>query len=387
VKTDTSERGLERLICTALTGTPCEPGPPGGRTEETAAAYGGLGWICGDPSDYDREHAVDLAQLSTFLRDTQPEGAEALDLGQDSPTRRKFLARLQGEIARRGVIDVLRHGLKHGPHHIDLFYGTPSPENPTAQERYRQNRFSVSRQLRHSRDESRLALDLCLFINGLPVFTLELKNSLTKQTVADAVEQYMRDRDPRELLFQFPRCAAHLAVDDQEVRFCTHLKGKASWFLPFNQGWNDGAGKRYLVQHSAGSGKSNSIAWLAHQLIGLAKDGAPVFDSIIVVTDRRIPRLCLATRSSTSSGRGRSSAATSRVTTTPSASRPRSWWITSTSRCWRWARWAGGLGPWWLPPASSAPSSTTTPSATTWPSARARTRPSWRSPASTSTAA
>lgn len=188
----------------------------------------------------------------------------------------------------------------------------------------------------------------------------ELKNSLTKQTVDDAVEQYKRDRDPRERLFEFGRCIAHIAVDDSEVRFCTRLQGKASWFLPFNKGWNDGAGnppnpdgiktdylwkqiltprslteilekyaqivqiknrktgkvrrdqifprfhqldvvrklladaaergagQRYLIQHSAGSGKSNSIAWLAHQLVGLLRDGLPVFDSIVIVTDRII---------------------------------------------------------------------------------------------------
>ena len=255
---------------------------------------------------------------------------------------------------------MLRNGVKDGPHHVELFYGTPSPGNPAAAERYAQNRFSVTRQLRYSRDETQRALDIGLFINGLPIATFELKNSLTKQTVEDAVEQYKCDRDPREKLFEFGRCVAHFAVDEHEVRFCTHLKGKASWFLPFNQGWNDGAGnppnpdglkteyfwtriitrdgltnilenyaqvvetkdektgkkrkeqiwpryhqldvvrrlladthqygagKRYLIQHSAGSGKSNSIAWLAHQLIGLRKDGAGVFDSIIVVTDRRI---------------------------------------------------------------------------------------------------
>ena len=358
--TDTSERGLERLICTALTGAACDPGTvQADAVHERPAAYG-AGWICGAPEDYDREYCVDLAQLSAFLRETQPEVADALDLGKDGPTRRKFLARLQGEITKRGTIDVLRHGLKHGPHHLDLFYGTPSPGNAKAAERYAQNRFSVTRQLRYSRDETQLALDLGLFINGLPVATFELKNSLTKQTVADAVEQYQRDRDPREKLFEFGRCVVHFAVDDHEVRFCTHLKGKGSWFLPFNQGWNDGAGnppnpnglktdylwkrvltrdgltdilenyaqvvetkdektgrkkavqiwprfhqldvvrrlladarasgagKRYLIQHSAGSGKSNSIAWLAHQLIGLKKDEATVFDSIIVVTDRRI---------------------------------------------------------------------------------------------------
>ena len=360
MKTDTSERGLERLICIALTGSPCDPWQAADLVAEQSEPYGGAGWIPGDPNDYDREYAVDLAKLAAFLRDTQPETAEALGLGNDGTTRRNFLARLQGEVTRRGTIDVLRHGAKHGQHNLDLFYGAPSPGNPAAAERYARNRFSVTRQLRYSRDETQLALDLCLFINGLPIATFELKNSLTKQTVADAEEQYKRDRDPREKLFEFGRCVVHFAVDDHEVRFCTHLKGKASWFLPFNQGWNDGAGnppnpdglktdylwkqiltrdgltdilenyaqivetkdektgrkkavqiwprfhqldvvrkllaaarrdgvgKRYLIQHSNGSGKSNSIAWLAHQLIGLAKEGAPVFDSIIVVTDRLI---------------------------------------------------------------------------------------------------
>jgi len=194
VTTDTSERGLERLICTALTGSPCEVGS-GEALAERPAVYG-AGWICGLPEDYDREYCVDLAQLAAFLGATQPDVCEALDLGEDGPTRRKFLARLQGEITKRGTIDVLRHGLKHGPHHLDLFYGTPSPGNLKAAERYDANRFSVTRQLRYSRDETQRALDLGLFINGLPVATFELKNSLTKQTVADAVEQYLRDRDP-----------------------------------------------------------------------------------------------------------------------------------------------------------------------------------------------
>ena len=96
--------------------------------------------------------------------------------------------------------------------------------------------FSVTRQLRYSKDETQLALDLCLFINGLPIATFELKNRLTKQTVDDAVQQYMRDRDSRELIFQFGRCVVHFAVDDQEARFCTELKDKNSWFLPFNKG-------------------------------------------------------------------------------------------------------------------------------------------------------
>ena len=357
--TDTSERGLERLICTALAGHPCEP-PAANMGGEPPASYGGVGWSGGNHHDYDREFCVDLAQLAAFLRETQPEAADALALDEDGPTRRKFLARLQGEITRRGTVDVLRAGIRHGALDLALFFGTPTPGNEQAAKRFAQNRFTVTRQLRYSRDETQRSLDIALFINGLPVITFELKNNLTKQTVDDAIAQYRRDRDPREKLFELGRCLAHFAVDEAEARFCTHLKGKASWFLPFNLGWNDGAGnppnpngikadylwrevlargslagilenyaqlietrddktnrkrrtqiwpryhqldvvrglladaagngagERYLIQHSAGSGKSNSIAWLAHQLIALTCNGAAVFDSIIVVTDRLI---------------------------------------------------------------------------------------------------
>lgn len=362
--TDTSEKGLEKLICISLTGDECHPIKPELGNEypsrENGQPYGGSGWQPGYPADYDREYMVDLTQLTFFLLDTQPKLVEALDLYEDGPTRRKFLSRLQGEISKQGIIHVLRHGLNHGPYQVDFFYGTPSPGNQLAQERFDKNRFTITRQLRYSRDETQLALDLCLFINGLPIATFELKNSLTKQTVADAIQQYKLDRDPREKLFEFGRCMVHFALDDHEARMCTHLQGKASWFLPFNQGWNDGAGnppnpdglktaylweqiltrksltdiienyaqvietkddrsgrknkvqifpryhqldvvrklltdtrhhgvgKRYLIQHSAGSGKSNSIAWLAHQLIGLKKNDKDLFDSIIVVTDRRL---------------------------------------------------------------------------------------------------
>lgn len=339
--TDTSEKGLENLIVAAL--------------------IDNEGYEAGDPQDYNRDYAVDFTKLLAFLQETQPHTAEQLGITIEGSKRQQFLARLQGEVAKRGIIDVLRKGISHYPaNEITLFYGTPSPGNTKAQEQFAANRFSVTRQLRYSKDESQLALDLCLFINGLPIATFELKNRLTKQTVEDAVQQYKRDRDPRELLFHFGRCLVHFAVDDQEVRFCTHLKGKESWFLPFNKGYNDGAGNppntgglktdylwrdtltrngltdlienyaqiveekdertgrkkrtqifpryhqldvvrclmadarsrgaghRYLIQHSAGSGKSNSIAWLAHQLVGLEQGSKPVFDSVVVVTDRRL---------------------------------------------------------------------------------------------------
>jgi type I restriction enzyme, R subunit len=358
---DTSEKGLESLIVAALTGYTEETAPlVGVARESTAGLYSGAGYVQGSPADYYRDHAVDMAKLLSFLNTTQPIVVAQLGLDADSPKRQQFLARLQGEIAKRGVVDVLRKGIKHGQASVDLFYGTPSPGNAKAAERFAANIFSITRQLRYSKDETQLALDLCLFINGLPVATFELKNRLTKQTVEDAVQQYRRDRDPRELLFQFGRCLLHVAVDDQEVRFCTHLKGKESWFLPFNKGWNDGAGNppnpsglktdylwreiltregltdiienyaqvveerdertgrkrqvqifpryhqldvvrklladarqrgvghRYLIQHSAGSGKSNSIAWLAHQLVGLEQGSKALFDSVVVVTDRRV---------------------------------------------------------------------------------------------------
>ncbi len=337
--TDTSEKGLELVIVRDMVAR---------------------GWLVGSSQDYDRGYCVDLDHLQAFVLATQPKLAEAFDLGNDSPIRRQFLARLEKEIATRGVIDVLRKGIKQGPHDLTLFYATPSPDNAKAVELHAQNRFSVTRQLCYSRDETRRALDLGIFINGLPIATFELKNSLTKQTVADAIEQYKLDRDPKEPLFRFGRCIVHFAVDDSEVMMCTELRGKVSWFLPFNRGHNDGAGnppnpnglktaylwqelltptrltdilenyaqiveeknlktgkkklkqvfprfhqlevvrklladvtsegagKRYLIQHSAGSGKSNSIAWLAHQLIGVRKDGRDVFDSIIIITDRRL---------------------------------------------------------------------------------------------------
>jgi len=360
MSSDISEKGLENIIITAMTGKPWPEGTTANMVAETPAPFGGTGWVNGDSRDYDRDWCVDLKQLKSFLYATQPKIAQALDLENDSPTRRAFLSRLNSEIGKKGVIEIIRNGLKHGAHDITLFYGTPSPGNEKAKELNKQNIFSVTRQLKYSKDETMRALDLGIFINGLPIATFELKNSLTKQTVVDAVEQYKRDRDPREPLFAFGRCVVHFAVDDVEVRFCTELLGKASWFLPFNKGFNDGAGnpanpnglkteylwkeiltpksltnilenyaqvveevnpktgkkkrkqifpryhqidavrkilsdvsdsdvgKRYLIQHSAGSGKSNSIAWLAHQLISIKDDDKDKFNSIIVVTDRRV---------------------------------------------------------------------------------------------------
>ncbi|MDQ0708901.1 type I restriction enzyme R subunit [Arthrobacter woluwensis] len=320
----------------------------------------GGGWAEGSPRDYAASYALDLVNFATFVETTQAGLIDSLGLADDSPTRHKFLARVQGEITKRGVVHVLRNGVDHLGHHVDLYYPTPAAGNPKAVELFNANRFVITRQVHHSVSNTGDSVDLVAFVNGLPVFTFELKNNITKQTVDDAVQQYQRDRDPREPLFAFGRTIAHFALDDQRVRFCTELKGSSSWFLPFDQGFNDGAGnppnpdgimtdylwtrvlapeslagiienyaqvvveknqktgkkkskaifprfhqldvvrrllaeveangagRRYLIQHSAGSGKSNSIAWLTHQLTEAAHGGRTAFDSIIVVTDRVI---------------------------------------------------------------------------------------------------
>ncbi|GAA2125058.1 type I restriction endonuclease subunit R [Nocardioides bigeumensis] len=318
------------------------------------------GWEERAVTDFEPAYAIDLPQLAAFIEATQPDLVDALSLKAATPTRHEFLSRLQGEITRNGVVHVLRKGVDHRQHHVDFFFPTPTPGNSNAAQLFAANRFTITRQVHYSVTAAGLSLDLVAFINGLPVFTFELKNNITKQTFDDAVEQYKRDRDPRELLFQFGRCVAHFALDDQQARFCTHLKGKQSWFLPFDKGWNDGAGnppnpdglktdylwrqilspaslanivenyaqivttknprtgrktssqifpryhqldvvrklladveaagagRRYLIQHSAGSGKSNSIAWLAHQLTEAKHGGGNAFGSVIVVTDRVI---------------------------------------------------------------------------------------------------
>lgn len=318
------------------------------------------GWSEGRPADFNASYALDIGALASFVAATQPYLVEALGLTEDSSAHHKFLARLQGEITKRGVVHLLRNGVDHLGHHLDLYYPTPTGGNVKAAELFAANRFVITRQVHHSVSNPGDAVDLVAFVNGLPIFTFELKNNITKQTVEDAVQQYQRHRDSRDPLFGFGRTIAHFAVDDQRVKFCTELKGKSSWFLPFDQGYKDGAGnppnpdglktdylwrrvlapdrlagiienyahiveekdpktgrkarkaifprfhqldvvrslladvathgagRRYLIQHSAGSGKSNSIAWLTHQLTEATYANKVAFDSIIVVTDRII---------------------------------------------------------------------------------------------------
>ena len=308
--------------------------------------------------EYNKDYAVDEVRLLRFLNSTQPDNMEQLHIEDSAIEKTKFFIRLSEKLRTDGVIELLRKGFRYKHLVFDLFYVVPTEGNKIAEELYNNNIFSVTRQLMYSKANQRLALDMVIFLNGLPIITFELKNQLTKQNVNDAVYQYKTDRLSSELLFSFKRCIVHFAVDDNEVKMCTELCGEKSWFLPFNKGYNDGAGnppnpngiktdylwkqiltkselsniienftqviveededtkvktykqifpryhqlqvveallfdaqksgvgQKYLIQHSAGSGKSNSIAWLAHQLVTLKDTNGDIFDTVIIVTDR-----------------------------------------------------------------------------------------------------
>ena len=318
-------------------------------------------------SHYNKPLCLIPDETLRFIQDTQPETYRKLERQYGDDTSVKLLDRVSKQIASRGVLDVLRKGVKDRGCDFKLTYFQPSSGmNPKHKELYDQNRFSLIRQLRYSQRHEN-SLDMTLFLNGLPLVTMELKNSLTGQVFTDAEKQYRTDRDPREPLFQFRRCLVHFAVGNEKVSMTTHLRGGATRFFPFNKGienpvnpnghksvylWEDilqpdnvmtlindfiheqettekvyddktkmvkdvkhrvlvfpryhqldvirkletaivaeDVGHNYLIQHTTGSGKSNSIAWLAHLLTHLYRsptDTNRIFDSIIVVTDRRV---------------------------------------------------------------------------------------------------
>jgi len=333
-------------------------------TPEASVTLGGYHKRRSD--EYDRALCLMPRDVLDFIYATQPtEWATFLQQHDEPAAKSRLLQRIAQEAQSRGTLDVLRHGVKVDGCRFRLAYFRPaSGLNAEHQRLYAGNIFAVTRQLHYSqRNEN--SLDMALFLNGVPLFTVELKNPLTRQTVQDAIRQYRQDRDPREPLFAFGRCLAHFAVDPDLVYMTTHLEGSKTRFLPFNQGRNGGAGNppaslaragfataylwervwsrdsvldliqqfiqfveeeddagrrtgkrslifpryhqletvrrliadtrahgtghRYLIQHSAGSGKSNTIAWHAHQLSTLHDEqNRRVFDSIIVVSDRRV---------------------------------------------------------------------------------------------------
>ncbi len=318
-----------------------------------------------DSEDYDSNLCLIPRDVLDFVLATQPKQWAKLTQHHGKLVEERFLKRLSSELRSRGALDVLRNGIKDMGCLFRLAYFRPaSGLNEETRKLYLGNFFSVVRQLYYSQKNNK-SLDLALFLNGIPIFTAELKNPLTGQTVLDAIRQYRTDRDPSEPLLAYGRCLAHFAIDPDLVYVTTHLAGTQTRFLPFNQGkfggagnppvplsqsgyptsylWEEtwapdsildlvrqfiyevqeedekgkktgkrflifpryqqldcvrkltsdareqGTGRRYLIQHSAGSGKTFTIAWLAHQLSTLhGADDRRVFDSIVVISDRRV---------------------------------------------------------------------------------------------------
>jgi len=349
-QTDTSEKGLEAHISNYLS------------TDNN--------YILRENKAYDNVACLDKELLFQFLETTQPKAVAKLKQYHKDLYEQKVIKRLNDQIISKGVVEVLRKGITDGntDTKLHLFYNKPvSAYNADANALYQANLFSVMRQVYFS-PKNKKSLDMMVFINGIPVISFELKNELTKQTVKNAIKQYKEDRDPSEEIFRLGRLIVNFAVDTEETWMCTHLKKEKSYFLPFNKGYNNGAGnppnegiktdylwkeiltkhnltdiiqnfcqqiteekeylddkgkirtkketklifpryhqllavrnllrdaqengvgQKYLIQHSAGSGKSNSISWLAHQLVGLHDKSSTnnIFDTVIVVTDRKV---------------------------------------------------------------------------------------------------
>ena len=356
---DVSEKSFEATIERVLTQPFSEPATPGSSNGNPPVAGGYRKRSAGD---YARKLCLDPEVVFDFVYATQPKEWEKLKAQHGAEVKARFLQRLASEVAKHGTLSVLRRGIKDSGCTFRLAHFRPATSlNTETQKLYQANQFSITRQLHYS-EKNENSLDMSLFLNGLPIFTSELKNPFTGQTVVDAVAQYKHDRDPRESLFQFGRCLGHFAIDPDLVYVATKLEGPKTWFLPFNRGkyggagnepsatdfstaylwkqiWSresvldliqnflhvveeeddegkktgkkkilfpryhqldavrrlvkaaakDGPGQRYLIQHSAGSGKSNSIAWLAHQLASLHDANSQrVFDSVVVLTDRRV---------------------------------------------------------------------------------------------------
>ena len=323
------------------------------------------GFICAKQEDYDKALCLRPETVISFIRATQTQKwADYCELiGDKAQATRNLLKRIKEVVDKEGTLHALRKGFDIiGSGHFDLCYFEPT--NPVAEESrrlYQENLVHVQRQLKFSETDEK-SLDMGIFLNGLPIFTIELKNQISGQNVEHAKKQYKETRDPKEPLFRFKRCLAHFAVDNDLVYVTTELAGSKTHFLPFNQGadggadnppckigyatsylWQDvwqkprildliqrfirvvdvlddkgkktdkqrqifprfhqltcvrelgadaqkhGAGRRYLNQHSAGSGKTNCIAWLANSLATLhTPDGKPVFSSVIVISDRRV---------------------------------------------------------------------------------------------------
>ena len=336
--------------------------------EYSLLTYGG--YAKGDAKAFDRTVALDVATLISFVKATQPKSWEKYETIYGTSSEKSFVERFCKEVRSLGLLSVLRHGFKDRGITFRVVYWKPETSiNQTAQAQYERNVLHCTRQLHYSVSNEN-SIDIVLFLNGIPVVSMELKNQFTGQDTDNAIHQYKFDRASKDMIFEFKnRVLVHFAVDLYNVFMTTRLQGANTYFLPFNQGSNgsgnvggkgnpqnpdgyqtaylwekvltkdslleilhkymhlqvevsedkngnktrketmifpryhqldvvtklladvkaNGAGHNYLIQHSAGSGKSNSIAWLAHRLSGLHNDlDQKIFRSVIVVTDRKV---------------------------------------------------------------------------------------------------
>lgn len=375
----TNEQAFEALIEKALVGSTCEEREALDHSNVDGQNPGPNEYYWGQPKDMDKNMAIDLRRLWSFLEISQK---EVLDTYKGKDLKSELPKRISKELETFGIIKVLREGVDVDNIHITLFYPKPSvADSVVSKQKYAKNQFSITRQQTFSVANPGLEIDMVLYVNGLPIFTIELKNPWTHQTAKyDGQKQYKSiERNPKETLLNFGRCLAHFTMDKDEVYFTTHLNLGKTYFMPFNQGlpngqgagnpvnvdggyktsymWNHilakdtvadiimnyvcfdygeaktqrkvphvmknakklifpryhqldvvtklvddvsevGVGKTYLVQHSAGSGKSNSLTWLAYKLIKTcpkSRDAVrakavdiPLYNSVIVVTDRRL---------------------------------------------------------------------------------------------------
>ena len=375
----TNEQAFEALIEKALVGSTHEERMAAGQTDVDAQSPAGNQYYWGQPKDFDKKLAIDLRRLWAFLEATQQDTLNEYKGKELKTALPKQIAR---DIETFGVIKVLREGVDVDNIHVTLFYPKPSAaDSETSKLKYAQNQFSLTRQQTFSVANPGLEIDMVLFVNGLPLFTFELKNPWTHQTAKyDGQKQYKSaERNPKETLLNFGRCLAHFTMDKDEVFFTTRLNLDKTYFMPFNKGlpngqgagnpvnaegsyktsymWEQilqkdtvadiimnyvcfdydeaktqkkvphimknakklifpryhqldvvsklvddvaevGVGKTYLIEHSAGSGKSNSLTWLAYKLIKTCPNtmdvvrakavDVPLFNSVIVVTDRRL---------------------------------------------------------------------------------------------------
>jgi len=360
----TNELALEQSIEKALTGTTVEELKAG--VNEAISINNNF--HVGFNSDFNKEYAIDEKRFWHFLESTQEDELDKLK--RDPQYKLKIIQRLDRMIKKYGILKLLRKGLDVDDAHFTLLYVAPLASSSEAiKKRFESNEFSVTRQVTYSKVNPLQEIDMVIFINGLPIITMELKNQWTGQNAkVHGQKQYREDRDTTQPLLNFARCIVHFAVDTDEAYMTTKLDGKKTFFLPFNKGnnhgkgnpvnkdghktsyiWEEiftkdsltgliqhfvrldgkdgdalgkrtlyfpryhqldvvrkiiddastkGVGQTYLIQHSAGSGKSNSLTWAAYQLIetypksldAVGNRGLdnPLFDSVIVVTDRRL---------------------------------------------------------------------------------------------------